>query len=451
MITFLFIPEREKTTHLHPAMGKTKRPADLNGVPDTHNLVRAASFFLGIGMLSPYCAVIGAPDYWVYITKEESINADMIMLYMVFNFLGLIACIVMSEKIPAFNLHPGKVIAAGFAFFLCPLLVFLFSSAPSSGALMFLSCFLGIGQAVSQTESFRLIAALPGIYTGDCVSGQALAGLFFSVFRLLIKSGKIGEVPSEVAGIGSYFCVCLFIVCLCVGVSLILPNTPFVEFHRNRTKPATSAGLDEYKELFSSELYEFSEEPGAGKSMVKQDDSGRTSAENTPFPLTLKEVAFALKTPGFLLFLDFFVSLLVFPGVISEIPSAGNLGTYFPVINGLSFNFFDLAGRLSASSVSLPKRRWKLFIWGRALVFPVLLSLCVLNVLQSDILVFLLVALLAVSNGYFASVLMQDAPTMVHKQDRSTASQFMVIMLVSGLTAGAVCGDLLARALMGGK
>ena len=83
--------------------------------------------------------------------------------------------------------------------------------------------------------------------------------------------------------------------------------------------------------------------------------------------------------------------------------------------------------------------------------FPVLLSLCVLNVLQSDILVFLLVALLAVSNGYFASVLMQDAPTMVHKQDRSTASQFMVIMLVSGLTAGAVCGDLLARALMGGK
>ena len=71
-----------------------------------------------------------------------------------------------------------------------------------------------------------------------------------------------------------------------------------------------------------------------------------------------------------------------------------------------------------------------------------------MGIIRSDVFVFLLVSLVAISNGYFASSLMQDGPSLVDKQNRSKASQFMVFMLVIGLTVGAMAGSLLAHILV---
>jgi hypothetical protein len=408
---------------------------------DTFNGVRICCFVLGVGMLTPWSIVVGALDYWQNVTATDTMNADMSFVFMAFNFIFLWGCIYAVGRYDFFKENGTTAISSGFVLFLLPLLIVTTDSSPSYGLLIFLSALLGAGQAVTQTETMRLIARLPPQYTSDCVSGQALAGFFFSSLRLATKSSGKKTTNASTVGIETYFWIGNLIVVVSFCVSVILPKLSFSKYQLQLF------GEDQrYDELSESRDVLMSAKTELPGQSLQVDDS--LSRANQPhLELSLRETAMHLRHYCGMLFLVFFASLMVFPALVSEIPSSEGLKTWFPTINSLVFNLFDLIGRLVAPIWTIEKHFWKYFIIGRLVVFPFIFCMAAQSVIQSDLLVYISMAFLAFTNGYFASVLIVAGPDAMHKTDRPKAAQVMVIMLVLGLACGSFAGMPLAHAM----
>jgi len=165
----------------------------------------------------------------------------------------------------------------------------------------------------------------------------------------------------------------------------------------------------------------------------------------------------------------FFVTLSLFPGVISEIQSSNGLGSWFPILNLTIFNMFDCFGRIFAGSESfaayiprpngrriLNSRTAKLLgnelngFWvyigipcfARFLFFP--LFIYSNELIRSDFLVFILDAVFAFSNGYIACLCFMLGPTMpINEAHKDAASLLLLLACDSGLVAGAVFGNVI--------
>jgi hypothetical protein len=139
-------------------------------------------------------------------------------------------------------------------------------------------------------------------------------------------------------------------------------------------------------------------------------------------------------------FVLFFVTLALFPGLASEIPSSNNYGSWMPVIIVTLFNVFDFVGRFITRWHWANRLRFK-WLWTGSLarlVFIPLLILCVKpRWIDNDMIAFAIVSVFAFSVGYLGGISMMLGPQRVPEQYRERAGTLMICSLLLGLTAGA--------------
>eukprot|EP00122_Pirum_gemmata_P015910 Pgem_evm1s14868 len=148
------------------------------------------------------------------------------------------------------------------------------------------------------------------------------------------------------------------------------------------------------------------------------------------------------------IFLNFFITLTLFPGIIQHINPPTTNGTiqlyYTPVVCFLGFNLFDFLGRNFAGYVQYPRARL-LFIpvLLRFIFFVFFLFSHTKYVITDDYTWFpgtwwpvVFIVLFSLSNGYFGSLGMMYAPSLVKPGDEECSGTIMVTCLAFGLLSG---------------
>jgi solute carrier family 29 (equilibrative nucleoside transporter), member 1/2/3 len=114
----------------------------------------------------------------------------------------------------------------------------------------------------------------------------------------------------------------------------------------------------------------------------------------------------------------------------------------------LTYNIFDAIGKAVPTLVDesrLPSTR--AFWWatlGRALMLGIFLLALPGNILGSDDLLVVVMAIFAGSNGIIACAALVLAPPRVSVEERELAGTIMVFFLTLGLLTGVLIGDLFA-------
>jgi len=173
--------------------------------------------------------------------------------------------------------------------------------------------------------------------------------------------------------------------------------------------------------------------------------------------------------PTLMLFLMFFMTLSLFPGVVSEIVPSADFGSWYPIILITIFNAFDCLGRILPGSRGfasyLPRPDGPAVsdsesgkhlgnelngFWAhigfpcliRVLFFP--LFILSNKLFRSDLLACSLVAVFGFSNGYIACLcFMLGPPMLVEDVNKDAASLLLLLSAYGGLVAGALFGTVL--------
>jgi len=153
------------------------------------------------------------------------------------------------------------------------------------------------------------------------------------------------------------------------------------------------------------------------------------------------------------MFLVFFVTLGNFPAVAASVKSvtSGSLWSdkyFLPVACFFMFNLFDFIGRALAGVISIPssERRISLLLMCvlRGVFFFLFVS-CNAQprkssevLFQSDVVYILIMALFALTNGYFATLIINYAPKFVSTPiEKQLSGTLMIFSNTCGLAAGA--------------
>lgn len=142
----------------------------------------------------------------------------------------------------------------------------------------------------------------------------------------------------------------------------------------------------------------------------------------------------------------YFVTLCLYPGIVSEIISC-KFESWMPVILMATFNGADLLGKILASiSYEWTRTQLVYFSIARILLIPLFL-LCAIPrhapILSSEIYPLLFSWLLGLTNGIVGSVPMIQAPSKVPEEHRELAGNIMTLSYTTGLTLGSLLAYIL--------
>ncbi|XP_058792732.1 equilibrative nucleoside transporter 4 [Phymastichus coffea] len=147
----------------------------------------------------------------------------------------------------------------------------------------------------------------------------------------------------------------------------------------------------------------------------------------------------------------YFVTLCLYPGIISEIISC-RFGSWMPVILMTSFNGADLTGKMLATlPVQWTRSQLMNFSCARFLMIPLFLMCAIPRrapVLSNELFPVILSVILGITNGIVGSVPMVQAPSKVSEEYRELAGNIMTLSYTTGLTFGSILAYML-DALLG--
>lgn len=167
---------------------------------------------------------------------------------------------------------------------------------------------------------------------------------------------------------------------------------------------------------------------------------------------------------GFCLFYVFFISIIIFPSLSSNIESVSKSSgspwstKYFaPLTSFLLYNFADWCGRQITAWIQVPGPKSKL-LPTLVLLRTVFLPLFILSnyqprahirtvVFDRDIYPVVFTALLGLSNGYLGTLVIVYGPKIVPKELAEAAGVVMTFYLMLGLAVGSGCSVLIVHLL----
>lgn len=259
------------------------------------------------------------------------------------------------------------------------------------------------------------------------MTGQGVAGIVVGLIRIITKAAY-NDSP---AGINTstliYFILAAFVEVCCIVAYFVLINLTFSRFHLG--KKDASRGSNSVNE------------GGSASEKASLLDNNNGAAPTPRFGVVLKKV-FLL---GFTVWSVFFVTLSLFPGLLTLIPafpgdpnnSNKTWGGWFVVINVFIFQVFDFVGRM------LP--RWFVLIRPRVLwifttsrvIFAALFVLCIVPeghpVFASNWAAYVIMAVFAITNGYGGTLAMMFGPDQVDLHEKSLAGMIMSAFLQFGI------------------
>eukprot|EP01112_Ceratiomyxa_fruticulosa_P013868 TRINITY_DN392_c0_g1_i2.p1 TRINITY_DN392_c0_g1~~TRINITY_DN392_c0_g1_i2.p1 ORF type:complete len:416 (+),score=65.13 TRINITY_DN392_c0_g1_i2:185-1432(+) len=383
------------------------------GVPeDKGSFAWIIFLFMGVAALMPWNSFIMSFDYFdsVYGTKFPF----PFVLSMVYGYASVIFLFLSIKIMPRFSF--GSRILTAFSIdlivlVLVPFLPVLIINTQISMWVTLIGGFIcGSASAVLFGSVVGLASIFPEGYTTAFMSGNGVAGIAAFILRVVTKV----SMPNTEKGLQHsgtlYFVLAAFLILVCLLLYLVLMKLPITIYYMQR--------------YYSTQNTE-------RESLLKDSENIRRKPNVSTWKLALK-----IKREALTVFFVFFVTLSLFPGVTSLVPtSTPSLGdAWFQIIFSGFFMVFDFLGRTSPRFAILfgPKKLWIPVIL-RSVFFPLLVLLVRPRIFDKDVYAYIIMAVLALTNGYCGTLGMMYGPTNADPHEKETAGIIMSFSLNFGI------------------
>ncbi|NWX92288.1 S29A3 protein, partial [Nothoprocta ornata] len=422
-------------------------------------------FILGIGSLLPWNFFITAKQYWAFKLQNCSGQPgpaargatdlrDFFESYIsiastVPSVLCLVGNFLILNRVPASVRILSSLFVMLAVFLVITVLVKVDTSAWTTRFFAItIVCVVVVSSAstVFSSSIFGLTSRFPMKNSQALISGQAMGGTLSAVASVIDLAAAADVTDSALA----YFLTADIFIVICIMVYLLLPRLEYSRYYLRRCKesPHPAAGLP------SS-----SEEEGSQGDMDNNFSAQGTGTRVIP---PLQPILRKTAVLGFCVFYVFFISIIVFPSLSSNIESVDRssgspwTGKYFvPLASFLVYNFADWCGRQITAWVQAPGPKSKL-LPALVLLRTLALPLFILSNFQPrarlrtvlfdrDVYPVAFTALLGLSNGYLGTLAMVYGPKIVPKELAEAAGVVMTFYLVLGLALGSACSVLVVH------
>jgi len=295
-------------TYQDPTRKQLTNPED---APSPSPLLLICFGIMGMGVLFPYNTLINCVDWYQHIHPEIDLVGQMASSMMTAILLTTISLLPISTVTfpPPARITVGFVLELGVLAYLAARV----GETPSVSSLKLLAVIVGFGDAITQSSMYVLAGQLDPQVTAVMVTGCAVAGLVSSVLKLCTRAFS-RDLRSDTR---TFFAVSSLLILICLftlrlALSLI---------ERTHSQPCEEQRLISKKRA-------------------------RTVASTSTITV-YRETLLVIWKPIVTLFLNFFVTLSLFPGPVSSFVSSGLLTQrWIAVLLISSFNLFDCFGRL---------------------------------------------------------------------------------------------------------
>ncbi|KAJ8709751.1 hypothetical protein PYW08_009755 [Mythimna loreyi] len=393
---------------------------DLAAPKDKWNIIFLTLLLHGLGTLTAWNMFITAKDYFVdYKLKAAPVYSEHYLAYV--GWASQIPNLLFSWFNVFFKARGNLTrrivwsLIIEVLIFVLNIVLAMLDSTSWPGVFFWLTMisvfFLNGFNAIFQNSVFGVAACLPPSYTGAVILGSNLCGLLIvglNWVSVLFENQRTAAIYYFIGG--------MFVLLICIDTYFALPLNKFYRYHEqlNQQRNATGPGV-------------------------------KTDQPEVSRLLLCKQAFVQLYN----VFIIFFVTLSVYPAVISDVHpvSAGFLGSNFVRITCfLTFNVTATLGNCTASTWQFPGPRWLvLFTTARLLFIPFFL-LCNYVPLDStrtvpvfitnDWVFWVASALLGWSSGHCSSLAMMYIGGTVAPENTSLAGMIGGAVLVTGLVTG---------------
>ncbi|GLV40804.1 Equilibrative nucleoside transporter 3 [Carabus blaptoides fortunei] len=458
--------EENNDAHGYLKLGKTRPTNDFhmtNGFSnlpppvDKFNFVYFSFILAGIGFLLPYNSFIMAVDYFQSRYPGTTVVFDMSLVYIIVAFFTVLINNLLVETLSLnARISFGYLVSLSTLLFVatCEIWWEAFGTSASYAVNLGAVAVIALGCTVQQSSFYGYTSMLPGRYTQAVMAGESAAGQLASINRVLTKL----LLPDQRGSTVVFFAMSVAVVLICAVLHQLVRRTDFAHFYitlcdqakmKITLEPTEDAGLIDSSEgqygvlklqhsppptasgsglSFANPAYE----PSAPAPTYKVEDivirGGTTKSGGIKKGLQArKEVAAAIHPYMATIGFAYFVTLCLYPGIVSEITSC-RLGSWMPVLLMAVFNGADLIGKILAAA-SWHWRADRLLRCSIArFVFIPLVLLCtaprVHPFFSSEKFPLLFCLLLGLSNGVLGSVPMIQAPSRVPENHRELTGKY---------------------------
>lgn len=477
-------------THLSPPVDKC-------------NFIYMALILGGIGFLLPYNSFIIAVDYFQARYPGTTVIFDMSVVYIIMAFFAVFANNILVETLSLnTRITFGYLVSFVTLNFvvICEIWWELFGVATSYTINLVAVAIVSLGCTVQQSSFYGYTSMLPSRYTQAVMTGESVAGFWVSINRIITKS----LLNDERGNTSMFFVLSNMTILLCFVLHQVVRKTDFVQFYitlcqeRNRitleptedvglmdpldqvgdpskgqygvlkiqtsplgTESASGTDLNTSRQYsafsFSNPVYEPSapsgNPPGSAGPTYKVEDvvvmRGAYGTQSTSTPWSgIKRGLLARLEVAKLIFpymtsigVAYFVTLCLYPGIVSEIISC-KFESWMPVILMTAFNASDLLGKVFALIPYEWKRTQLLYFSSARVILIPLFLLCAIPrgapILSGEGYPLLFSWLLGLTNGIVGSIPMIQAPSKVPEEHRELAGNIMTLSYTTGLTIGSL-------------
>ncbi|XP_050533038.1 equilibrative nucleoside transporter 4 isoform X2 [Daktulosphaira vitifoliae] len=463
---------------------------------DYKGRVYSAMALAGAGFLFPYNSFVMAVDYFQVKYPSSMVVFDMTLVYIVMAFFAVLANNLLVDTLSfTCRINIGYALTISTLLFVGAVEILwseLFSINTSYCINLVAIAIIAWGATIQQSSFYGYTSILPTKYTQAVMIGESAAGLWVSIDRITTKM-----LTDDLRL--STFCFFVFshgvVMASCVFFQII-QNTDFIKFYIDRSedskKKISLEPTEEYVDPDLNQSETFAETSLSTGKIFSNDDTSLSFANpmydpNANFPTyKVEDVMVHIETSnsfkirkstifkmwdkvknGYLLrvevskliwkqmlsiFLCYFVTLSIYPGVLSDLMSP-RFGTWMSVLVMTVFNVFDLMGKiLSAYFYQCWDDKILRNTKTRLLMIPSILLIVIVQhpfhtKIVSEFLIFMQTAVLGVTNGITGSVPMIFASAKVNDGHRELAGNIMTLSYITGTTAGSIFAYILDKVI----
>lgn len=422
-----------------------------SSAPESASL-RYAFFVLGIGSLLPYNALLSVLDFYTLKFPSEPIAHYVTNAY---SFPFMASGALLTVYPPPSRLRTPLILLSYFFMTLISLLYPLLSRFHSLAVPLVLTALLGAINALDQSVLFGILALMldnhPSCTTAYTAGGAAASIVLVSLrigTRLVLDidpgQGHHQAVTPESLrpGFILFFIVCTLLCAYCTFVVIWIYTRS--EAYANQVLVPEISGVDS---------------GDATTSPLNSETGNETSNTTTPllyFTENMRHLFFKLRLDIFSMFFCFVVTLMLFPGITTELPvtlrlnASSKTSSWFPLVIVAAFALGDLLGRISWSGAyatyypnSLPYSSL-----ARALLIPVVVLLWCRTKGTSVVVAAVTTFVIGMTNGFVMNAGFLIAPRRLNTlSEKEAAGRLMFLANNWGLFAGSSCGAILQLVL----
>ncbi|KAK1412237.1 hypothetical protein QVD17_33319 [Tagetes erecta] len=384
-------------------------------------------WILGLGSLISWNSLASIEDYYYYVFPDYHPSRVLSLVYQPFAF-GTMAFLAYNES----KIDTRKRNILGYFMFFLGTLALLSLDLVTSGkgsigsyvGICLIVAAFGAADALIQGGMLGDLALMCPEFIQSFLAGMAASGALTSALRLLTEAVFSNIDGGLRKGALLFLLISIFFEFLCIfHYAFVFTKLPIVKHYRRK------AALEGSKTV-SSDLSAAGIQSELTQRLVDRDSSNLDRLSNKE--LLYQNFDYALD-----LFLIFVLTLSVFPGFLYENTGKHQLGSWYPLVLVATYNFGDLISRYIPliPRLKLQSRRGLLvLVLSRFLLIPAFYFTAKYG---DQGWMIMLVAILGLTNGYFAVCVLMTAPQGYKGPEQNALGNLLVFFLLGGIFLGA--------------